>query len=148
MVPGKSFQNIQVLAKDSIFVFVETTTDILEQTDDLEFLYTDKVLFDPSGNQQDVDLVTLVKDAVFLFPSRDQVTGQVETLSLGFDAEDNEVLIQGFFLEDEELHFTNEKPYVIYGYAAIPEEKTHTIDPGARIHFHNGSGLIASKGST
>ncbi len=147
-IPGKSFQNIQVLAKDSIFVFVETTTDITEQTTGLEFLYTDKILFDTSGNQQDVDLVTLVKDAMFLFPSRDQLTGQVETLSLGFDNENNEVRIQGFFLEDDELHFTNEKPYVIYGYAAIPDGKTLTIDPGARVHFHSGSGLIASKGST
>ncbi|EZH72109.1 hypothetical protein ATO12_24540 [Aquimarina atlantica] len=147
-IPGKSFENIQVLAKDSIFVFVETTTDITNQTADVEFLYTDRVLFDTGGNQQDVDLVTLIKDAVFLFPSRDAMTGETETLLLGLDSENNEIRIEGFFLEDDQLNFTNEKPYVIYGYAAIPSGKTLTIDAGARIHFHANSGIIASNGAT
>ena len=68
---GKSFEDINILAKDSIFVFIETTIDIdnLPNTDG-SFLYTDKILFDTDGNQQDVDLVTLVKDAVFLFPEQ------------------------------------------------------------------------------
>ncbi|WP_025664041.1 hypothetical protein [Aquimarina megaterium] len=147
-IPGKSFENIQVLAKDSIFVFVETTTDITNQTADVEFLYTDRVLFDTGGNQQDVDLVTLIKDAVFLFPSRDAMTGETETLLLGLDNENNEIRIEGFFLEDDQLNFTNEKPYVVYGYAAIPSGKTLTIDAGARIHFHTNSGIIAANGAT
>ncbi len=147
-IPGKSFENIQVLAKDSIFVFVETTTDINNQTADVEFLYTDRILFDTGGNQQDVDLVTLIKDAVFLFPSRDAMTGETETLLLGLDSENNEIRIEGFFLEDDQLNFTNEKPYVVYGYAAIPSGKTLTIDAGARIHFHANSGIIAANDAT
>ena len=147
-IAGKSFENIQVLAKDSIFVFVETTTDITDQTTETEFLYTDRILFDSGGNQQDVDLVTLIKDAVFLFPSRDAMTGEIETLLLGLDEENNEIRIEGFFLEDNQLNFTNEKPYVIYGYAAIPSGNTLTIDPGARIHFHANSGIIVSNGAT
>ncbi|RZS92575.1 hypothetical protein [Aquimarina brevivitae] len=147
-IPGKSFQNIQVFAKDSIFVFVETTTDITQQTLSPEFLYTDRILFDTGSNQQDVDLVTLVKDAVFLFPSRDDMTGEVETLLLGVDEENNEIRIEGFFLEPEELTFTNEKPYVIYGYAAVPPDQTLTIEAGARIHFHDNSGLIVANNAT
>ncbi|MHA7058929.1 right-handed parallel beta-helix repeat-containing protein [Aquimarina sp. M1] len=146
-IAGKSFENVQVLAKDSIFVFVETTTDITQQTGDLEFLYTDRILFDPTGNQQDVDLVTLVKDAVFLFPSRDD-DGMVETLLLGIDDNMEEIRIEGFFLEDDELDFTAEKPYVIYGFAAIPPDRTLTIEAGARIHFHDGSGIIAANNAT
>ncbi len=147
-IPGKSFENIQVLAKDSVFVFVETTTDITDQTTDTEFLYTDRILFDIGSNQQDVDLVTLIKDAVFLFPSRDAMTGTVETITLGLDNEDNEIRIEGFLLDDDKLNFTNEKPYVIYGYAAVPNGKTLTIDAGARIHFHAESGIIvANEGS-
>ncbi|MBQ4821128.1 hypothetical protein [Aquimarina sp. MMG016] len=143
-IPGKSFQNIQILAKDSIFVFVETTTDITQQTGDLEFLYTDRVLFDPTGIQQDVDLVTLVKDAVFLFPDRDEMTGEIETLPI----EGIETPLEGFFLDDTELTFTAEKPYVIYGYAAIPPDRTLTIEAGARIHFHAESGIIAANNAT
>ncbi|GAA4274693.1 hypothetical protein GCM10022258_39890 [Aquimarina gracilis] len=147
-IPGKSFENIQVLAKDSIFVFVETTTDITDQTTETEFLYTDRILFDSGGNQQDIDLVTLIKDAIFLFPSRDAMTGEVETLLLGLDEDSNEIRIEGFFLQDDQLNFTNEKPYVIYGYAAIPSGRTLTIDAGARVHFHANSGLIAANNAT
>lgn len=147
-IAGTSFENIQVFAKDSIFVFVETTTDITQQTNGTEFLYTDRVLFDTNGNQQDVDLVTLIKDAVFLFPSRDNMTGEIETLLLGVDDENNEIRIEGFFLDNEELTFTNEKPYVIYGYAAVPPDQTLTIEAGARIHFHDNSGLIVANNAS
>jgi len=44
-IAGKSFEDIQVLANDSIFVFVETTVDITDQTSTNEFLSTDKILF-------------------------------------------------------------------------------------------------------
>ncbi|MCF6308769.1 MAG: hypothetical protein L3J09_12575 [Flavobacteriaceae bacterium] len=145
-IPGKSFQNINVLAKDSIFIFIETTIDINNfPNPDNAFLYTDKIVFDEGGNSQDVDLVTLVQDAVFLFPEQ-FVDGTIETLNLG--TEEEPLLIEGFFLEDNQLHFTNEKPYVIYGFAAVSPNKTLTVDAGARIHFHRDSGiLVANTGS-
>ena len=72
----------------------------------------------------------------------------METLNLGTDGEGNDILIEGFFLDDTELTFTNEKPYVIYGYAAVPPQKTLNIQAGARVHFHAGSGiLVANTGS-
>src|SRR5690606_24629048 len=49
---------------------------------------------------------------------------------------------------DNELHFTNEKPYVIYGYAAVGEHKTLTIDAGARVHFHSNSGLLITNNAS
>lgn len=146
-LPGKSFENIQVLAKDSIFVFIETTIDIETfQNNDLEFLYTDKILFDSGSNQQDVDLVTLVQDAVFLYPQRFD-DGTIETIDLGFDSDDDGFndLVEGFYLEDKELTFTNEKPYVIYGYAGVNNNKTLNIEPGARIHFHENSGILVEE---
>ncbi|MBT0608632.1 hypothetical protein [Aequorivita echinoideorum] len=145
-LPGKVFENIQVLAKDSIFIFVETTIDINNlPAGGNNFLYTDQILFDTGGNEQKVELVTLVQDAVFLFPA--QIGGgMVETLTLGEG--ENATQIEGFFLEDDELTFTNEKPYVIYGYAAVPGNRTLNIEPGARIHFHANSGiLVAQNGS-
>ncbi len=147
-IPGKYFENVQILAKDSIYIFIETTVDIQDVSNsDVQFLYTDKIIFDSGSNQQDVDLVTLVKDAVFLYPEQ-FADGTTETLVLGQDEEGNDIEIYGFFLDDTELHFTNEKPYVIYGYAAVPSNKTLQIDPGARIHFHADSGIIvANQGS-
>lgn len=144
---GKTFDNVEILAKDSIFIFIETTIDINSFPNNLQFLYTDAIEFDAGSNRQDVELVTLVQDAVFLFPERFD-DGTIETLNLGMDAEGNDVLIEGFFLDDDELNFTNEKPYVIYGYAAVPPTKTLTVDAGARVHFHENSGLLVANQAT
>ena len=145
-IPGKVFENVQVLAKDSIFIFVETTFDINNlPTNPNNFLYTDQILFDTGGNQQKVELVTLVKDAVFLYPAQ-LSDGTVETLTLGEG--DDAFEIEGFFLDDTELTFTNEKPYVIYGYAAVAANKTLTVEAGARVHFHNSSGILVAENGT
>lgn len=143
---GKVFTDVEILAKDSIFVFVETTADIqtLAQNS-LEFLYEDFIQFDTGINEQRVQLVTLIKDAIFLFPERNTMTGEVETLSLGTDAEGNDIRVEGFFLDDQELTFNNTKPYVIYGFAAVGPNKTLTVDAGARVHFHANSGIIVAK---
>ena len=144
-MPGKVFENVQILAKDSIFIFIETTFDINNlPTNQTDFLYTDEILFDSGGNQQQVNLVTLVKDAVFLYPEK-YPDGTTETLYFGDDENGDPILVEGFLLEDNELNFTNEKPYVIYGYAAVPSNKTLTIDAGARVHFHNGSALLVAE---
>ncbi len=140
-VPGQIFDNVEILAKDSIFVFVETTVDITDFSTADEFLYTDTIEFDSGPNLQEVELVTLIQDAIFLFPERD-AQGVAETLSLGTNADGDEIRISGFVLDDTELNFTADKPYVIYGFAAVGENKTLTIDAGARIHFHAGSGII------
>ncbi|MCZ4320119.1 hypothetical protein O4H26_14080 [Aequorivita viscosa] len=147
-MPGKVFENVQVLAKDSIFIFIETTFDINNlPTNQTDFLYTDELLFDTGGNQQQVNLVTLVRDAIFLFPERFP-DGTTETLNFGDDENGDPILVEGFFLDDNELNFTNDKPYVIYGYAAVPSNKTLRIEAGARIHFHQGSALLVAENGT
>lgn len=147
-MPGKVFENVQILAKDSIFIFIETTFDVTGvPTNPKEFLYTDQLLFDTGGNEQKVELVTLVKDAVFLYPEKYE-DGTYESLNLGIDSDGNAILVKGFFLDDDELTFTNEKPYVIYGYAAVPSNKTLMVEAGARVHFHAGSGIIVAENAT
>ncbi len=141
-VPGKVFNDVQILAKDSIFIFVETTFDISNPpTGSNEFLYTDQIIFDSGSKEQKVELVTLVKDAIFLYPERYE-DGTTETLTLG--SGENTVEIPGFFLDDDELTFTNEKPYVIYGFAAVRSGKTLTVEAGARVHFHYNSGIMVA----
>lgn len=147
--PGQSFNNVEIQAKDSLFIFLETTIDIEDQTLlDEEFLYTDKINFDAGSNLQTVELVTLVKDAVFIYPDRDNTTGIIETLTLTVDGQQIETEIQGRELLPSELTFTNQKPYVIYGYAAVPNGETLTVDAGARVHFHANSGLLVSENAS
>jgi hypothetical protein len=140
-VPGKEFNDIDILSKDSIFVFVETTIDVTNESNPL---YTDKILFDNGTNQQVVNLVTLVEDATFIFPGKDAISMKIDSLTLN----GKPTAIKGRFLKDSELTFTKIKPTVIYGYAAIPANKTLTIEAGAKVYFHNNSGLIVdNKGS-
>jgi len=137
-IPGKDFQNIDILAKDSIFIFVETTVNIASISSPL---YTDRILFDTGINQQDVELVTLVQDANFIYPGRDPFTLKIDSLTLDGEA----TSIKGRFLTNDELTFTNIKPTVIYGYAAVSSSKTLTIQPGSKVYFHDNSGLIIDK---
>ncbi|MDG2431459.1 MAG: hypothetical protein P8M54_03240, partial [Flavobacterium sp.] len=143
---GKLFTNVEILAKDSLYIFIETTANIAD-ANATDLLYTDKIEFDSGANLQTVELVTLIQDAVFLYPKR-LSDGTTESLPIGQEK------IYGFYLDENdpingnELHFTNNKPYVIYGYAAVPSNKTALFDAGARVYFHANSGIIVSnKGS-
>jgi hypothetical protein len=147
-MPGKTFENVQILAKDSLYIFIETTVDINNVSNTNQYLYTDQIEFDSGSNLQKVELVTLIQDAVFIYPNRDNTTKVIETLTLNIDGEQIETDIQGRELLPEELIFTNEKPYVIYGYAAVPNGETCTIDSGARLHFHNNSGILVTEGAS
>ncbi|MCL6294831.1 hypothetical protein [Jejuia spongiicola] len=148
-ISGKTFENVQILAKDSIFIFVETTIDINNFSNpNGTFLYTDQIEFDSNSNMQKVELVTLVQDAVFIYPNRDNTTKVIETLTLNVGGELIETELQGRELLPTEFTFTNEKPYVIYGFAAIPNGETLTVNAGARLHFHSNSGLIISEDAT
>ena len=137
---GKIFNNVNLLAKDSLYIFVETTANIVD-ANPTDFLYTDQILFDGGTNLQKVELVTLIQDAIFLYPKK-FADGTTESLPIGNEK------IYGFFLDENdpingnELKFTKQKPYVVYGYAAVPSGKTVTFDPGTKVHFHANSGLI------
>mgnify|MGYP006140921055 CR=1 FL=1 len=147
-IAGQVFENVEILAKDSMYVFISVTADVAD-ANPTDFLYTDQILFgdELNPNHQKVELVTLIQDAIFLYPQRFS-DGTTETLPIGDDE------IYGFFLDEadptngNELHWTNTKPYVVYGYAAVPSNKTLVVDAGARIHFHAESGLIVANNAS
>lgn len=142
---GKSFDAVELLPKDSMYVFVETTADIQQLTSsNTQFLYEDKIHFSGVGA---VTLMTLVQDAVFLYPEKDD-QGIKETIPIGIDEVGNSIGLEGFYLDDNELIFTNEKPYVVYGYMGVPSGKTVTFEAGARVHFHKNSGIIVANDAT
>ncbi|WP_333601237.1 hypothetical protein [Flavobacterium sp.] len=143
---NRIFHDVELLAKDSLYIFIEVTADVA-QANPTDFLYTDQIQFDSGANFQKVELVTLIQDAYFLYPKRFD-DGSTETLPIG------DQNIYGFYLDNNdpingnEYEWGNDKPYVIYGYAAVPSGKTLNIHKGARIHFHADSGLIVGNGGT
>ncbi|MBS7788099.1 hypothetical protein KIH23_12395 [Flavobacterium sp. CYK-55] len=152
---GRKFNNVELLAKDSLYIFIETTADILELANNnpTEFLHTDNIVFDSGSKEQKVNLVTLIKDAYFLYPKRN-AEGIKESLLIDTDDNGDEIRINGFELDHsdlnngDEFHFNNTKPYVIYGYAGVPSGETLTIDPGARVYFHAESGILVQSGGS
>jgi hypothetical protein len=150
-VAGKEFENVELLAKDSMFVFISVNSDVAD-ANPTDFLYTDRIEFGGVTDYQKVELVTLIQDAVFIYPERSGSPNNFtyEQIQLDIDGSGNQVEFTGTNLSEtdvvngNELHWTAAKPYVIYGYAKIPETKTLEIDPGARVHFHANSGLIVA----
>jgi hypothetical protein len=150
-IPGKEFENVELLAKDSMFVFISVNSDVAD-ANPTDFLYTDRIEFGGATDFQKVELVTLIQDAIFIYPERSGSPNNYtyEEINLGVDSDGNPITITGTNLSEtdvvngNELHWTNTKPYVIYGYAKIPETKTLIVDAGAKVHFHANSGLIVA----
>lgn len=139
---NKVFNNVELLAKDSLYIFIETTANITDT--EIDFTYNDEILFDNGAKQQKVKLTTLVDDAIFIFPNRSLDKKIYEKISVeGFDPE-----TRGHTLTDTELNWTNAKPYVIYGNCVVPTGKTLNIAKGTRVHFHANATLIVDDGAT
>ena len=150
---GNEFSDVELLARDSMYVFVETTINIQDLVlNESQYLYTDAIEFG-INDIQSVELITLVKDAIFIYPQQtinNDGSVQIETLSFDYDEDGivDQTNLQGRFLSENELNFTSDKPYVIYGYAAVDNGDVLNIDPGARVHFHSNSGLIITNNAS
>ena len=123
---GYNFSNLEIYSKDSIYVFVRVTVNPNDQN--TPFFVEDKLIFETNQNEQTVLLTAYGQNANYIIADQE---------------------INGFpkfkIIADslQEVHWTAERPYVIYGYALINSYGTLVIEPGTQIHFHNGSGLWA-----
>jgi hypothetical protein len=148
---NRIFHDVELLAKDSMYIFIETTAGIGDANPS-DFLYTDQIEFDSGANLQKVELVTLIQDAYFIFPNKQN--GITESIPIGFDEDGTVLETNGRNLSHnhpdngDEFTFQTDKPYVVYGYASVPNGETLTIPGGARVHFHDSSGLVVQQGGT
>ena len=120
---GTEFHDVEIAAHDSIFVFVKVTINPVNQ--DNPYLITDSVVFQNENNRQSVQLVAFGQDAHFIVP--DHLNS-----SMHYN------IVAG---EHQHTHWTNDKPWVIYGWAVVDSLGTLTIDPGTRIYVHSGGGI-------
>ena len=99
---GYDFSDLEIYAKDSIYVFVRVTVN----PNDLNtpFFVEDRIIFETNQNEQIVSLTAYGQNANYIIADQE---------------------IKGFpkfkIIADslQEVHWTAEKPYVIYGYALI-----------------------------
>lgn len=121
---GDVVQDLEILAGDSIYVFVEATIDPNGSTGSL--FETDSVVFSYNGNIGAVQLVAAGTDAIYLYPN--------DTLQLqnggkfAYRRICNETWMPG-------------KPYVIIGRAIVDSDCLLSIAPGTQIHFFKNSDL-------
>ena len=111
-VSGMEFSDVEIRAKDSIYVFIECK---LPETASKEPALTeDNLEFVTNGVKQSVRVEAYGQNVVRL--------------------RDHE------FVDGERL--TAELPYVVFGEATVPEGVTLGIDPGAKVLFHDGAHLL------
>lgn len=128
---GLSFEDVEILGEDSIFVFVEATLGAGGVN--TPFIIEDHILFNTNGNEQQVLLTAWGQDAHFYRPDR-AIPG-LPPFSIIAGEDDNGDTVC------ESVTWPNDKPYVIYGYAVVDSCSTLIIEPGVRVYVHGGGGL-------
>ena len=123
---GSNFSNIELSGGDSLYMFVRVTIDPLNINN--PYVVEDDIYFLTNGNEQKIKLVAWGQDANYILA--DTYIDGLPPLKIIADSL-------------ETVHWTNEKPYIIYGYAVINSYGKLIIDEGARIYFHAGAGLWA-----
>jgi len=121
---GIDIRNVEIGGNDSIYIFVRVTVDPVN--DNLPLVVKDSILFETNGNIQDVDLISWGQDAHFII------------------ADVNKPGLPPYSIiakEGEDIHWQNDKPYVIVGYAVVDSTGSLSIDAGCHIHFYNNGGL-------
>lgn len=123
---GYKFSDLEIYSKDSIYVFVRVTVNPNDQNN--PFFIEDRLIFETNNNEQTVTLTAYGQNANYIIADQE---------------------IKGFpkfkIIADslQEVRWTAERPYVVYGYALINSYGTLVIEPGTQVHFHNGGGLWA-----
>jgi len=130
-VPGRTITNMEIPAKDSIFMFVEVTVNPNNQT--LPFLITDQIQFITNGNDQRIDLVAYGQNALFYTP--DVFPRNLpDYTTTGNDPNLSETTV-----------WTDSIPIVIYGYLVVDSLDVLIIRPGTQIYLHGGAGIWVYK---
>ncbi len=127
--PSNSVSNVEIDAKDSLFIFIKANINPNNQNNPL--LISDSILFDINGNIQDVNVIACGQDAHFIVADH-HVTGLPDYKIVA--------------AEGQHVIWQNDKPYVIYGYAVVDSTASLAIQSGCKIYMHKNSGMWIYKG--
>jgi len=128
-IAGNSQTNIEIPAKDSIFIFLEVTID--PSSSNTPYILSDSLVFTTGTKKQDVDVVAWGQDAYFHTAN-----------TYGDIINGNDTTRFYYHLLDCSQPWTNDKPHVIYGYAVVDPGKTLLINEGCNVYLHNNSGIL------
>ena len=130
---GYNFSDMEIYGKDSLYVFIKVT--INPNDEDNPFFVQDRLIFNTNGNEKVVNLTAYGQNAHYIIGRKGifpDANGRYTNYYVAItDSVNNDV------------HWTAEKPYVIYNVALIDSDGTLTIEPGTHVYFHGGAGLWA-----
>ena len=128
-ISGSEAKNVEIPAKDSVFIFVEVRIDPNDINSPL--ITNANLEFNTGGKVQNVDLVAYGQDAYFHTANTyGEIIDGEDTLRFWYHALDcNEV-------------WNNNKPHVIYGYVIVTANCQLTIGGGTQVYLHKNSGII------
>ena len=138
-------RNIVLGGKDSLYLFVQTVLDYRNQDDPFEVF--DYLRFELNGMRpQQVVLSAWGQDAHYWqgdrlarVPYKDPLQGSMY--------EEDSLSFRYFLWNETDYPVNDRKPYVIYGYLAVPEGKTLELPAGTRFYFASNSGIWLQAGS-
>ncbi len=142
-VPGKEVTDVEILAHDSIYIFVQVFVDATSPLS--PFIIQDRILFDLNGNQQSVKLEAWGQNAHYHFPDRaiQYKNGYLPYSTLSNDTTSGITLTWG-----GGSGASDNKPHVIYGWLVVDSHQKLVINPGVKVYFHQNAGLWVYKNGT
>ena len=123
--------DLEIGANDSMYIFCRVTIDPTDERN--PYVISDSIMFETNGNTQKVDLVAWGQNANYILADS-YIQGYPKYKII---AHENEI-----------TRWTSDRPYVIYGFAVVDSTGRLEIERGARIYFHNNSGLWVYKGGS
>jgi hypothetical protein len=120
---NNQFENVEIRANDSLFVFVSITIDPTKEKTPL--IVTDLLTFETNGSLQKIQLEAIGQNVKKLF-----------NVKIANDSTLNDSL-----------------PYIVYGNLVVDSAKTLTLNAGCKLYFHNNANLVVygnlkAKGTT
>lgn len=126
-VAGTEFYDKVIPANDSLFAFLRVTINPNDQN--TPFVVEDELEFSVNGNRQTVKLLAWGQNANYVVGNQ-----HVSSINGAFNIVADSL---------ETTVWTNERPYVIYGYALINSYGTLKIEPGTHVYVHGNGGIIS-----
>ena len=128
-VSGSSLKDIQILANDSLFVFVQVTVNPTGINSPL--LIKDSIIFETNGNLQNIKLTAIGQDVYLHKPNHFPING-----------------LPPYSIISCSTPWTNDKPHLIFGYAVVDSDSLLIMNPGTRVYLNTGAVLWVFQGGT
>ena len=136
-VPGKEVTDVEILAHDSIYIFIQVNVNPTNALSPL--IIQDRILFDVNGNQQSVRLEAWGQDAHYHFPDKaiQYKNGYLPYSTVSSSTTAVTVNWGGGALGQPD----DDRPHVIYGWLVVDSLQKLVINPGVKVYFHQNAGL-------